>query len=244
MRPIATGVLALAVCVSSAAASPGRDLSSREAKRIQEAAAVLRELRQTPDKDIPQALWNKARCVIVVPGLKKAAFGIGGEYGKGLMSCRTESNWSPPVFVMIAKGTWGLQIGAAEVDVVMLVMNDRGVEKLLGNKVTLGVDASVAAGPVGRTAAAGTDVQLQAEILAWSRSRGLFAGIDISGGVMKPDTDDTRDLYGREVSPKEILLEAKGPIPAAATPFIEALREHDAAMAGAGREAAINPRRP
>ena len=229
MRAILTGVVLAALCGTIAAATPGagQELGTAEKKRIEEAAAVLKELHGMPDKDIPQQLWHKAKCVVVIPGVKRAAFVFGGEYGKGLMSCRVGKDWSPPVFVMLAKGSWGLQIGAAEIDLVLLVMNERGAQKLLGNKVTLGAEASVAAGPVGRTAEAATDAQLHAEILAYSRARGLFAGIDISGGVLRPDPDDTQDLYGKPVDPKEVLLEGKGPIPPAALPFIEALREHD-----------------
>jgi len=201
----------------------GADLSSREAKRIQEAATVLRQIHAVPDKDIPQELWERAACVIVVPGLKKAAFVFGGEYGKGLMSCRKKSAWTAPVFMEIGKGSWGLQIGAQSIDLVLLVMNDNGMEKLLGNKVSLGAEASIAAGPVGRDARAATDAQLKAEILSYSRTQGLFAGINLSGGVIRPDNDDNRDLYGREVSPREVLVDGSIPPPAAAKPFMTAL---------------------
>ena len=151
-----------------------------------------------PDKDIPQDLWDKAKCVIVIPSLKKAAFGIGGEYGKGMMSCRHDAAWSAPVFMLLEKGSWGFQIGAESIDLVLLVMNERGMEKLLQDKVSLGADASVAAGPLGRTAQAATDAQMNAEIVSYSRAQGLFAGIDLSGGVLKADMDANRDLYGRE----------------------------------------------
>ena len=168
------------------------DLSTRETKRIQEAAAVLKEIHATPDKDVPQELWDRAKCVIVVPGLKKAAFVIGGEYGKGLMSCRKGAEWTAPVFMEIGKGSWGLQIGAQSIDLVLLVTNDRGMQKLLQDKVTLGAEASIAAGPVGRDARAATDAQMNAEILSYSRTQGLFAGINLSGGVLRPDNDDNR----------------------------------------------------
>src|SRR5258707_1184391 len=143
----------------TAAMPLGAELSKGEVARTQEAAAVLKEIHAVPEKDIPQELWEKAACVMVVPGLKKAAFVVGGEYGKGLMSCRHGKEWSAPVFVKLAKGSWGLQIGAQSIDLVLLVMNERGAEKMLNNKVTLGAEASVAAGPVGRDARAGTDVQ-------------------------------------------------------------------------------------
>src|SRR5947209_14933098 len=158
------------------------DLSTREANRLREAATVLEEIQSGPDKDIPQELWDRAECVIVVPGLKKAAFVIGGEYGKGLMSCRHEAGWSAPIFMQIGKGSWGLQIGAQSIDLVLLVMNKAGLEKMLRNKTSLGAEASIAGGPVGRDARAATDAQLKAEILSYSRTQGLFAGVNLSGG--------------------------------------------------------------
>ena len=160
---------------------------------------VLKEIHGVPDKDIPQDLWDRAACVIVVPGLKKAAFVIGGEYGKGLMSCRHEARWSAPIFMQVGKGSWGLQIGAQSIDLVLLVMNTSGMEKMLRNKVSLGAEASVAAGPVGRDARAATDAQMKAEILSYSRTQGLFAGINLSGGVVRPDVDDNVDLYGKSI---------------------------------------------
>ena len=150
----------------TATVAVGASLSAPEVKRIQDAAAVLRETHAMPEKDIPPALWDKAQCVIVVPSLKKVAFGIGGEYGKGLMSCRRSGAWSPPVFMRLEKGSWGFQIGAESIDLVLLVMNNRGMEKLLQDKVSLGADASVAAGPVGRNASASTDAQMNTEILS------------------------------------------------------------------------------
>src|ERR1700676_1507514 len=165
------------------AASAFAALSKDEVKRLHESATILTELRNAPDKAIPDDLWNKARCVLVIPSLKKAAFIVGGEYGSGVMSCRT-TGWTAPVFMQLAKGSWGFQIGAEEVDLVLLVMNQRGVDKLLQDKVSLGADASVAAGPVGRSAAVATDAQMKAEMLSYSRAQGLFAGLDLSGGVL------------------------------------------------------------
>src|SRR6266540_2596989 len=138
------------------AVAPGREqIDEHHVRRIRDAATVLKEIHTVPDKDIPRDLWDKAECVIVVPGLKKAAFVFGGEYGKGLMSCRHSGEWSAPIFMQIGKGSWGLQIGAQSIDLVLLVMNEGGVEKMLNNKVTLGAEASVAAGPVGRDTRAG-----------------------------------------------------------------------------------------
>jgi lipid-binding SYLF domain-containing protein len=197
-------------------------ISTAEIKRLENAAAVVRELRGQPDKGIPDKLWQRAACVIVIPDLKKAALGIGGEYGRGVMSCREGQHWSSAAFMQLAKGTWGAQIGGAEVDLVLLVMNREGAEKLLNNKVSLGADASIAAGPVGRAAAAATDAQMSAEILSYSRARGVFAGIDLAGGVLGPDKDSNIDVYGPKVEPKEIAF-GKVPVPAEAQPFVKEL---------------------
>jgi SH3 domain-containing YSC84-like protein 1 len=181
-------------------------LSGDEVKRLSQAATILTELRQAPDKGIPEELWNKAQCVIVIPSMKKAAFVVGGEYGSGVMSCRKADNWSSPVFMQLAKGSWGLQIGAQETDLVLLVMNRRGLEKLLEDKVSLGADASVAAGPVGRSGSAATDAQMGAEMLAYSRSQGLFAGIDLSGGVLRPDKEADARAYGPNVTARDVVI--------------------------------------
>jgi len=215
--------------VVSLAATIAAQTGSKEIKRVGEAAGVLNELSNVPDKDIPHQLWEDAKCAIVVPGLKRGAFVVGGEYGKGIASCRTAQGWSAPVFFEVAKGSWGFQVGAEEVDLILLVMNERGMDKLLGNKVTLGTEATVAAGPVGRDAHAATDAAMQAEILAYSRSRGLFAGVNINGGVLRPDADDTRALYGKEVSAADVLKTASVKAPAETMPFLNALRRHDLA---------------
>jgi SH3 domain-containing YSC84-like protein 1 len=185
------GAAACLIVVGTAATA----VSADETSRLQNAAEVVRAVRDQPDKGIPDKLWQRAACVVVIPNLKKAALGIGGEYGKGVMSCRKAGGWSAPAFMQLAKGSWGAQIGATEQDIVLLIMNKEGAEKLLKNKVSLGADASAAAGPVGRAASAATDAQLSAEILSYSRSRGLFAGIDISGGTLGPDKDANADVY-------------------------------------------------
>jgi len=207
------------------------DVSSSDAKRLSEASTVVRELRAAPDKGIPEDLWNKAECVAVIPGLKKAAFMIGGEFGKGVVSCRSGQTWSAPVFIELQKGSAGFQIGVEQVDLVLLVMNRRGVEKLLENKINLGADASVAAGPVGRTASASTDGKLTAEILAYSRAKGAFAGINLSGGVIRPDKDANGAAYGA-TAPRDVLFENRAPAPAAAEAFIRTLKEETAATTG------------
>jgi lipid-binding SYLF domain-containing protein len=213
-----------AIVLSLAVTAPAADLSTKEASRVQEAATVLREIHGVPDKDIPQDLWEKAACVLVVPGLKKAALVVGGEYGKGLMSCRHDGEWSAPIFMRVEKGSWGLQIGAQSIDLVLLVMNSKGMEKILRNKVSLGVEASVAAGPVGRDARAATDAQMTAEILSYSRTQGLFAGINLSGGVVRADADDNVDLYGKTIAPKDVVMTGTVKAPAVADAFMTALK--------------------
>jgi lipid-binding SYLF domain-containing protein len=219
MRVLFTCVLAVFTCAANAA-----ELSTKATNRIRDAATILKEIHSVPDKDIPQELWDKAECVLVVPSLKKAAFVFGGEYGSGLMSCRHNGQWSAPVFMQVGKGSWGLQIGAQSIDLVLLVMNTRGMEKLLGNKVSLGAEASIAAGPVGRDARAATDAQMTAEILSYSRTQGLFAGINLSGGVVKPDADDNADLYGKAITPRDVVLGSGVQPPAATEAFMIALK--------------------
>src|SRR5262252_1995219 len=206
------GAVALSMAASVALAA---GLSKKLKSRIDDASAVLIELHTAPDKDVPQELWDRASCVIVIPSVKKAAFVFGGEYGKGLMSCHRNGGWSAPVFMQLEKGSWGLQIGAQSIDLILLVNNE-----------TLGAEASVAAGPVGRDTRAATDAQLHAEILSYSRTQGLFAGINLSGGVLKPDPDDNEELYGKPVSPADILTTDKVAAPAATEAFMKALQRN------------------
>jgi lipid-binding SYLF domain-containing protein len=220
IRPL--GVLGVLVTLASPGALSAA-INNTQTQRIAAAATVLEEIRATPDRDIPKDLWDRAACVAVIPSLKKAAFVFGGEYGKGLISCRTAGTWGSPAFVLLEKGSWGFQIGGETVDLVLLIMNQHGVERLLEDKVSLGGDLSVAGGPVGRDARASTDAQLKAEILSYSRSQGLFAGVDLSGGVLKADKDDNRDLYGRAVTGRELLVTNKVHTPKAAQPFMAAL---------------------
>jgi SH3 domain-containing YSC84-like protein 1 len=216
--------IALLLLVLSAVDSRAAEVSAKEAKRIEEAATVLKEIHTVPDKDIPQELWDRAECVLVIPSLKKAAFVVGAEYGSGLMSCRHTGQWSAPVFMQLGKGSWGIQIGAQTIDLVLLVMNANGMEKMLRNKVSLGAEASVAAGPVGRDARAATDAQMKAEILSYSRAQGLFAGINLSGGMLRPDDDDNSDLYGPNVSARDVVMGGTVMPPPATEPFMAALK--------------------
>ncbi len=220
---VCSGALVLSLVATAGLAS---GLSGKLRSRIDDAAMVLTELHAAPDKDVPKELWDRAACVIVIPSLKKAAFVFGGEYGKGLMSCHRGGAWSAPVFMELQKGSWGLQIGAQSIDLILLVNNERGMKKLLGNKVTLGAEASVAAGPVGRDARAATDAQMKAEILSYSRAQGLFAGINLSGGVLRPDPDDNEDLYDRKVSAADVLTTDKVSAPAATAAFMKALQRN------------------
>jgi lipid-binding SYLF domain-containing protein len=176
-------------------------------KRLDEATAVLSEIMATPDKGIPTDLLANAHCIVIVPNLKTAAFLVGGKYGKGYVSCRNKGRdgWSAPGTVRIEGGSIGFQIGGSETDLIMLVMNERGAENLLSSKFTLGGEGSVAAGPVGRTATAQTDAQMHAEILSWSRSQGLFAGVALEGATLRQDLDDNATLYGKKLENREIV---------------------------------------
>lgn len=177
-------------------------------KNLAESASVFSEIMDTPDKGIPQDLLEKAQCVLIVPGLKKAAFVVGGEYGRGFAVCRNQSGtgWAAPAAVRMEGGSVGFQIGGSSTDIVMLVMTKRGMDKLLGDKFTLGADAAVAAGPVGRNAKANTDATMTAEMLAWSRSKGLFAGISLNGATVRNDLDTNAELYGHKMTNKEVIM--------------------------------------
>jgi len=178
------------------------------AKRLNDAAIVFSEVMDAPDKGIPQDLLEKAHCIVIVPDLKTAALGVGGKYGKGYLSCRNKSGagWSAPATVRIEGGSVGFQIGASSTDLIMLVMSERGAEKLLASKFTVGAEGSVAAGPVGRTATAQTDAQMHADILSWSRSQGLFAGVALEGATLRQDLDDNATLYGKPLENRDIVM--------------------------------------
>jgi lipid-binding SYLF domain-containing protein len=211
-------VLALAPALMFAADDLG--------KRINAAADVFNEIMSTPDKGIPQDLLNKAQCIGIVPGLKRAGFIVGAKYGKGVLVCREASGqWSGPDAIRIEGGSVGFQIGAGETDLVFLIMNEHGQDKLLEDKFTIGGDVSAMAGPVGRTAEAQTDAMMHAEILSYSRARGVFAGISLDGSTLRPDKDDNRELYGRDITPKEI-LSGEAQRPALAQPIYSALSQY------------------
>ena len=174
-------------------------------KRLEEAASVFSEITAAPDKGIPQDTLEKAHCAVIVPGMKKGAFIVGAQYGKGFVTCRSGGGWSAPAAIKMEGGSFGLQIGGSETDVVMLVMNERGAQKLMESQFTLGGEGEVAAGPVGRTATAETDAKLHAEILSWSRSRGVFAGISLKGATLRTDQEDNEALYGKKMDTKEVI---------------------------------------
>ena len=199
------------------------------AKRLGEAATVFSEVMAAPDNGIPHDLLQKAHCIVIVPDLKTAAFVVGGKYGKGYLSCRNKSGdgWSAPATVRIEGGSVGFQIGASSTDLIMLVMSERGATKLLESKFTLGAEGSVAAGPVGRTATAQTDAQMHADILSWSRSQGLFAGIALEGATLREDLDDNATLYGRKLENSKIVTEGVRP-PKAAARLLALLNQYSA----------------
>ena len=193
-----------------------------DVKRTQKAAQVFQEIMSTPDQGIPSDLLESAKCIGIIPGDKKFAFVFGGSYGRGLATCRTEHGWSAPMFVAIDSGSVGYQIGGSSTDIVMLFMNDHALQSLMSDKFKMGADASVAAGPVGRSAAAGTDLKLTAEILSYSRSKGIFAGVSLDGAVMQADKSGDEAMYGSDVNRHEI-LDGKVAVPAAARVLVEEL---------------------
>jgi len=194
-------------------------------KRIAKSAEVLNEIMATPDKAIPDKVMDKAKCIAVVPSMVKVAVGFGGQHGKGVATCRTAKGWSAPAPMTITGGSWGLQLGGQAIDLVMVVTNDQGMQHLLSSKFKLGADASAAAGPVGRDAAADTDVKMRAEVLTYSRARGVFAGIDLNGAAITQDKDETSLLYGKMI-PFEDILGGKVMAPAASEAFLAAVRKY------------------
>src|SRR5436305_8844572 len=220
MRMILAAALAIAPLMAK---------DSEPVKRLNEAAAVFSEVMSIPDKGIPQDMLANAHCIVIVPSLKTAAFLVGGKYGKGFLSCRNKvgKGWSAPAAVRIEGGSVGFQIGGSATDLIMLVMNARGADKLLESKFTLGAEGSVAGGPVGRTATAQTDAQMHADILSWSRSQGLFAGISLQGATLRQDLDDNAVLYGKKLENKQIVTTSVR-VPKAAAKLIALLNKHSA----------------
>jgi len=227
MRKTLVAILAIAGSISTAAFAADREIKVDD--RLDASADTLRDMMRASDKGIPQDLLNKAKCVVVVPGMKKAGFIFGAKYGRGFAVCRRSggSGWSAPAAMRVEGGSVGFQIGASETDVVLLVMNDGGMRHLLSDKFTIGGEASAAAGPLGRNATAQTDAQLNAEMLSYSRSRGLFAGISLEGATLRQDEEANRELYARDATNREILT-GDFKTPAAAGKFEGALHRDSA----------------
>ena len=218
------GVLCgMAMCVGVVTARAQDD--SKLNDRIMAATAVIDEVMAVPDKAIPQSILAGAHCVVVIPSFKKAAFAVGAQYGQGVASCRTPRGWSAPVFVQLTGGSFGFQIGGQATDLILVAMNHNGLEDMLKNKVKLGADAAASAGPVGRNAQAGTDWKLNAEFLTYSRSKGLFAGIDLDGTVLSQNTDFTRQEYGHDVPFGEV-LHGNVPTPENARHFVHTVARY------------------
>jgi len=214
-------------CTLASAPLLAADAKTKTTGRLDDSASLFSEIMGTPDRSIPQDLLEKSNCIVLVPGLKKAAFGIGGKYGRGFALCRAASGagWGPPAAIRIEGGSFGFQIGVSSTDVVMLVMNQRGMQKLSTSKFTIGADASAAAGPVGRNAAAQTDAFMHAEILSWSRSKGLFAGVSLDGATLRNDLDENQALYGQRWTSKQI-LGSGAKMPEAASKLITVLNKY------------------
>jgi lipid-binding SYLF domain-containing protein len=224
MQKVLITLLSLFVVILPMAAD-----SEKETDRVEESGVVMKEILNIPD-DIPKDLLDRAECVIVLPSVKKLAIGIGGSYGRGVMTCRTGVHftgpWSAPALYALEGGNIGFQLGGQATDFVLLVMNPRGASSLMGSKVKLGADAAAAAGPKGRTATGATDVVMRAEILSYSRSRGLFAGISLEGSTLRPDNRANEKLYGRKLSAREIVRQGKAGAPASARELLSLLNTH------------------
>jgi SH3 domain-containing YSC84-like protein 1 len=220
-------VALIAVCFVSVGVSRASDQDQSDiAKRIDASATVLKEIMSTPDKAIPDKIMSDAKCIAVIPSMVKIAIGFGGDHGKGVATCRTNSGaWSAPAPITITGGSWGLQLGGQAVDLVMIVTNDAGMQHLLASKFKLGASASAAAGPVGRNAGADTDWRMKAEVLTYSRARGLFAGVDLSGAAVTQDKDETRILYGKFV-PFADILNGKVQPTSSGEPFLAVVKKY------------------
>jgi SH3 domain-containing YSC84-like protein 1 len=215
-------ILAVTILIAIASLTAVASDRDDDVNRTQKAAQVFKEIMNTPDQGIPSGLLESAKCIAIIPGDKKFAFVFGGSYGRGIATCRIEHGWSAPMFVAIDGGSVGYQIGGSSTDLVMLFMNDHALQSLMSDKFKLGADASVAAGPVGRNAAASTDLKLNAEILSYSRSKGIFAGVSLDGAVMQADKSGDKAMYGDDVNRHEI-LDGKVAVPASARELVEEL---------------------
>jgi SH3 domain-containing YSC84-like protein 1 len=224
MKRLSAFFCAMALSASTLSAVAADD-QAKLSERLTSAQAVISEVMATPDKGIPQGILSGASCVVVIPSYKKGAFVVGAQYGQGVATCRTPRGWSAPVFVQLAGGSFGWQIGGQSTDLVLIAMNQNGLQDMLKNKVKLGADAAASAGPVGRNAQAGTDWKLNAEFLTYSRSKGLFAGLDLDGTVLSQNADETRALYGSDL-PFQTILQGDQPVPEVARPFVRSIAHY------------------
>jgi lipid-binding SYLF domain-containing protein len=238
-------LLALSICSIFVGVSWCADQSNQSdiVKRIDASAKVLDEIMATPDKAIPDKVMSGAKCIAVIPSMVRIAVGFGGSHGKGVATCRTAHGWSAPAPVTITGGSWGLQLGGQAVDLVMVVMNQSGMDHLLSSKFKLGADATAAAGPVGRDVGADTDIKMRSEVLTYSRARGLFAGIDLSGSALTQDKDETRLLYGK-FEPFDAILKGEVKPPASSEPFLAAVRKYSAQSRGKETSSNMLPAQP
>ncbi len=220
-----SGILCGALLITATLSAFSQEDNAKLEERLTSAQAVMNEIMATPDKGIPQGILRGARCVTVIPAYKKGAFVVGAQYGKGVATCRTPNGWSAPVFVKLEGGSFGWQIGGQSTDLVLIAMNQNGLQDMLKNKVKLGADAAASAGPVGRNAQAGTDWKLNAEFLTYSRSKGLFAGLDLDGTVLSQDEEDTRIEYGSAI-PFDTILKGNQTVPENAKPFVRTVMRY------------------
>ncbi|ABF42455.1 protein of unknown function DUF500 [Candidatus Koribacter versatilis Ellin345] len=228
MRKLSVVLMALALCGIAFAA----DEQGQVQERVQRAGTVFNEIMSAPDNSIPGNVLEKAKCIAIVPSMVSGGFVVGAKHGRGVATCRTASGWSAPAFFEVTGGSYGLQIGAQKTDLVMLIMNDKGMQQLLSSKFELGGEAGVAAGPVGRQGTAATDWKMDAAVLTYSRSKGVFAGVDLSGAAIKQDDDSTKAFYGKQVSFKDALM-GQVPPPAQAKDFLAQIKTATAAQASA-----------
>lgn len=224
MKRVSVAICGIAMMASSVCALGATD-KAKLVERLNSASEVLSEIMAAPDKGIPDSILAGASCVVVIPSFKKGAFVVGAQYGQGVATCRTSRGWSAPVFVQLAGGSFGFQIGGQATDLVLIAMNEQGLQNMLKNKFKIGGDAAASAGPVGRNAQAGTDWKLNAEFLTYSRSKGLFAGIDLDGTVLSQNQDDTRTMYGVAV-PFDTILKGNQATPEEARPFVHTVAKY------------------
>lgn len=225
MKKFAGILFAVLLCILSTAAISRADDVGDDVQRIRSSHDIFNELMQTPDNSIPSSLLDSAQCIAIIPGVKKAAFLFGGQYGKGVAMCDTAHGWSAPVFVMLAGGSFGFQIGGASTDLVLIFRNRNGLDRLLSDKFKIGADVTAAAGPLGRHASASTDLEMHAEILTYSRSHGVFAGVSLNGAVVKPDESGDQALYGNHVN-RLAVLDGKVAVPQAAKNLVAEVNEY------------------